>query len=156
MIAHNTSTMQVSDIQMFCEPAEAANEVRIEAENAAVSAGDIYWTCAIRWMYCNDAIWTKNDISSINEVIEIICLAIILTYSFKFLLILYFVCQMFFKARILFELHKDKIDLFFPCIIMSHRVVTVLIGNNNEAKALENILTSIKDCSKYPHVDMSL
>ena len=53
---------------MYLEPSRAANQVRIQCENAAITAGNIYWACWNRLQYCNDAIWLDNDLASVSDV----------------------------------------------------------------------------------------
>ena len=53
---------------MYVEPSRAANQVRIQCENAATTAGNIYWACWNRLQYCNDAIWLDNHLASVSDV----------------------------------------------------------------------------------------
>lgn len=41
-----------SEVRCFIEPAQAANELRIQGESRAVSVGDIQWACLNRMRYC--------------------------------------------------------------------------------------------------------
>eukprot|EP00956_Cyclotella_meneghiniana_P018691 scaffold31297_cov66-Cyclotella_meneghiniana.AAC.2 len=56
-----------SHIQMYCEPAQSVNDVRIECENAAISAGNIIWACLSRLGYCQDALWLGNNLDTVEE-----------------------------------------------------------------------------------------
>ena len=63
--------LQASHIQMYCEPAQSVNDVRIECENAAISAGNIIWACLSRLGYCQDALWLGNNLDTVEEVINL-------------------------------------------------------------------------------------
>ena len=56
------------EIQMYCEPAPAANEVRILAENIAITVGDTQYACYHRLRYCIDVFWLGVHLTSVNEV----------------------------------------------------------------------------------------
>lgn len=56
---------------MYCEPAQSVNDVRIEGENAAFSAGNIIWACLSRLGYCQDALWLGNNLDTVEEVINL-------------------------------------------------------------------------------------
>lgn len=68
-IAHIKISLQASEIQMYCEPAQSVNDVRIQGEHAAISAGDIVWACLNRLGYCQEALWLTNNLASVDEVI---------------------------------------------------------------------------------------
>ena len=72
-IAHMTLPLQASELQLFCEPAQAANEVRIQGEHAAIQVGSINWACINLSSYCVEAFWMGSDLSSINKVILCSC-----------------------------------------------------------------------------------
>ena len=72
-IAHMTLPLQASELQLFCEPAQAANEVRIQGEHAAIQVGSINWACINRSSYCVEAFWMGSDLSSINKVSSYSC-----------------------------------------------------------------------------------
>ena len=59
---------QVAEIQMYCEPSHAANELRLQGENAAILEGDIHWACINRIQYCRDAFWIGKQLSLVSEV----------------------------------------------------------------------------------------
>ena len=54
---------------MYCEPSRAANEIRIQAEHAALSFGSTEVAIANRLWYCTDSVWLGCDLSSVSKVI---------------------------------------------------------------------------------------
>ena len=54
---------------MYCQPAQASNQVRVQGELSAISRGDMHWACLLRLQYCNYAVWVGPDLSLVSEVI---------------------------------------------------------------------------------------
>jgi len=115
-----------SHIQMYCEPAQSVNDVRIECENAAISAGNIIWACLSRLGYCQDALWLGNNLDTVEEL-----------YT---------------KSRSFFEQYDMPIQLFYSLTI--HRLIFNLVGREAEALALNGKLTMMKQMFPMPHLMM--
>ena len=74
-------SLQVTEIQMYCQPAQASNQVRVQSELSAISQGDMHWACLLRLQYCNYAVWVGPDLSLVSEVI--ISIYVNLYYHFR-------------------------------------------------------------------------
>eukprot|EP00956_Cyclotella_meneghiniana_P030448 scaffold76682_cov82-Cyclotella_meneghiniana.AAC.8 len=120
-------SFMLSEIQMYCQPAQASNQMRIQSESSLLSHGDIYFACIIRLQHCNDAVWVGTNLSLVSEL--------------------------FYKARVFFEQQDHKIGLAFNLI--THHVVLTISGKDNEAMALESMLVNIRD-NPVPHLKRSL
>ena len=57
---------------MYCKPAQASNQMRVQGELTVLSLGDIYYACLLRLQYCNDAVWVGTNLSLVSEVIILI------------------------------------------------------------------------------------
>ena len=58
----------VSEILSYCQSSRAANELRIEGEQAAISVGDMNWACLNRAQYCAQAFGVGTHLSNVNKV----------------------------------------------------------------------------------------
>ena len=65
---------------MYCQPAQASNQERIQIELSVLSHGHIHYACLIRMQYCNDAVWVGSDLALVSEVI--ILVYVIFNYHF--------------------------------------------------------------------------
>ena len=156
-IAHIEISLQASEIQMYCEPAQSVNDVRIQGEHAAISAGDIVWACLNRLGYCQEALWLTNNLGSVDEVIYLHAsissfnvLLRVLTISTPFFCLIH--CQLFTKSRSFFEQYDMPVQLFFSLTI--HRVIFNMVGKEVEALALDGQLTMMKQMFPMPHLMM--
>jgi len=102
---------------MYCEPSHAANELRLQGENAAILEGDIHWACINRIQYCRDAFWIGKQLSLVSELLS--------------------------KTRVFLELQEHKTGL--AVILNTHRVVLAISGKDSEATALEALSKSDND-----------
>eukprot|EP00956_Cyclotella_meneghiniana_P019693 scaffold34064_cov121-Cyclotella_meneghiniana.AAC.9 len=118
---------QLSEIQMYCQPAQASNQERIQIELSVLSHGHIHYACLIRMQYCNDAVWVGSDLALVSE--------------------------MFYKAKLFFQQQDYKIGMAFYPIV--HHVVLTISGKENEAMALEGVLAHIRN-SPSPFLKRSL
>jgi hypothetical protein len=58
----------VSEILCYRQPSQAANELRVQGEQAAISVGDMNWACINRVQYCAHALWVGTHLSNVSEV----------------------------------------------------------------------------------------
>ena len=139
------------EIQMYCEPAPAANEVRILAENIAITVGDTQYACYHRLRYCIDVFWLGVHLTSVNEVCYIFFFANRF-YTLNTCSLYKFDFKSLSKALIFLEQQEHKTGLAFTLI--TYQVPLVISGKESAAKVTDNLSKHINDHS-VPQLKMS-
>jgi len=81
LISHIARSLQVSEIQMYCQPAQASNQMRVQGELTVLSLGDKNYACLLRLQYCNYAVWVGTNLSLVSEVIILIYVNLYFKYT---------------------------------------------------------------------------
>lgn len=127
-----------TEVLLYCEPAKAANEMRVTGEASSFKAGDVNWICLNRQRYYADSLWVGTSISTMDEVSEV---------SPEYISMRCFSNALFFSCTTNYQLVSKAHDLFLQqqhslCLAFSlimQRTLALLTGRKTEKLSLQEI-----------------
>jgi hypothetical protein len=59
-----------AEMLCFLEPLQAANELRMQGESAAMASGDLHFACISRLKYCSTLFWSGRNLSHAKDALS--------------------------------------------------------------------------------------
>jgi hypothetical protein len=106
------------------EPILATNDLRAQAEHAAILAGDVYFGCISRLHYCLVLLWSGLNLNAVNESMA--------------------------KACQYMKEQGENISLLITMI--AHRTVLTIMGRANEAPTESELARTIQGSGSRPRM----
>ena len=143
----------VTALRCYVEPVQAAKEMYVEGEAAAISSGDTNWAIINRALFCSTSLWSGTSLTTVNEV-SVTTTSFCKLYRILHVLIVNVNKQIYKKAERFFRQHEHKMMLAFN--LMGQHSISILLGKENEIMTIGSLSRSVGDNVTTPMVKMNV